>query len=196
MEYPIYPTKGFDSPNVAWWDNAISEENLDSLRLLAMKSEIKAVIGSGNGGNGSVNQEIRRSTVMWLSYQDAMELYSILGQVVENLNADFFRYDITGFQEKLQLTNYSSEDQGTYDWHMDKGGKVCRKISLSLQLSDPDSYEGGQLEINLGGKEPVIIPKKKGLISVFPSWAVHRVSPVTSGSRQSLVAWVSGPNFR
>ena len=159
-----------------------------------MQSKQKAVVG--NGEATSVNLEIRRSTIKWLSYQDATQLYSILGRVVEDLNADFFRYDLSGFKEQLQLTNYSSDDQGTYHWHMDKGGSVSRKLSLSLQLSDPDSYEGGELQLNFGGKEPIVVPKKKGLITVFPSWAIHQVTPVTSGSRQSLVGWVAGPNFK
>lgn len=194
MEYPIYPTKSCNRYDIAWWEGAVSDENLESLRLLAMKSKEKGVIGDGDGG--SVNPEIRKSTVTWLSYEDARELYRVLGKVVGDLNAEFFRYDLSGFQEKLQLTHYSSEDQGKYDWHMDKGYNVSRKLSLVLQLSDPKDYEGGQLEFNFGGKEPLVIAKRKGLINVFPSWAIHRVTPVTSGSRQSLVAWIAGPNFR
>jgi PKHD-type hydroxylase len=194
LEYPIYSTKASSSHDIAWWEGAISEENLESLRILAMESKERGVVG--DGAEGSVNSEIRRSTVTWLSYDDARELYRVLGKVVEDLNAEFFRYDLSGFKEKLQLTNYSSEDQGTYDWHMDKGHDVTRKLSLVLQLSDPNDYEGGQLEFNFGGKEPLVIAKRKGLINVFPSWAIHRVTPVTSGSRQSLVAWISGPSLK
>lgn len=195
MEYLIHPTRGYESPNVAWWEGAVTEKNLDSLQRAAASSTFKAVVGSGE--KSRVDSKIRRSTIVWLSYDEAPELYSILGHVVEELNADFFRYDLTGFKEKIQLSNYSSEDRGTYSWHMDRGGKaVSRKLSLVMQLSDPNSYEGGELQLNFGGDDPLVIPKKRGLITVFPSWAIHRVSPVISGSRQSLVAWIAGPEFK
>jgi PKHD-type hydroxylase len=64
-----------------------------------------------------------------------------------------------------------------------------------LQLSDPDEYEGGNLEI-LSSREPTVIEKKKGLVSVFPSYILHRVTPVTSGVRKTLVVWTTGPKFR
>lgn len=194
MEYLIHATRSFDSPNIAWWDGAVSKENLDSLQSLAASSTFKAVVGSGE--NSKVDSEVRRSTVVWLTYDEAPELYSILGTVVEELNADFFKYDLTGFKEKIQLSNYRAEDRGTYGWHLDRGGNVSRKLSLTMQLSGPEEYEGGELQLNFGGKEPLSVPKKRGLITVFPSWAIHRVSPVTSGSRQSLVAWLSGPEFK
>ena len=83
-----------------------------------------------------------------------------------------------------------------YGWHQDFGGLLSRKLSLVMQLSDPEEYEGGELQIMVGGEKPISINKQKGLVVVFPSWAVHQVTPVTKGLRQSLVAWVSGPNFR
>ena len=67
-----------------------------------------------------------------------------------------------------------------------------RKISMSLVLSDPDEYEGGQLEI--WGKS--IDVYKKGSIIFFPSWMPHRVTPVTKGTRYSLVMWFIGAPFK
>ena len=64
-----------------------------------------------------------------------------------------------------------------------------------LQLTCPSQYEGGNLEILTSG-EAVKMPKERGLIVVFPAWTLHQVTPVTKGHRQSLVAWVSGPNFK
>ena len=64
-----------------------------------------------------------------------------------------------------------------------------------MQLSDPGSYEGGALQLFSSGK-PATLEKKRGLIYAFPSWAVHQVKPVTKGTRQSLVTWITGPEFK
>ena len=66
---------------------------------------------------------------------------------------------------------------------------------MVLQLSDPSEYEGGELQL-LTGKEPTTIQKQRGLITVFPAWTLHQVTPVTKGTRQTLVAWISGPSFK
>jgi PKHD-type hydroxylase len=82
-----------------------------------------------------------------------------------------------------------------YGWHQDFGGGISRKLSMAVQLSDPSEYDGGALQVMTSG-EPQSIPKKRGMIAVFPSYILHQVTPVTRGSRQSLVAWVSGPPFK
>jgi PKHD-type hydroxylase len=64
-----------------------------------------------------------------------------------------------------------------------------------VQLADPSEYEGGNLQVMTSG-QPQTVRKQRGLIAVFPSYVLHQVTPVTQGSRQSLVAWVSGPAFR
>lgn len=86
---------------------------------------------------------------------------------------------------------------GHYDWHLDRGGLgiAPRKLSAVIQLSDPNEYEGGDLQLYVGS-EPTNIKKQKGLVVVFPSFVLHRVTPVTGGTRRSLVAWLSGPKFR
>ena len=70
-----------------------------------------------------------------------------------------------------------------------------RKRSLVLQLSDPSDYEGGDLEFFVSA-EPTPVERKKGLIVAFPSFVLHHVTPVTSGTRRTLVVWLSGPKFR
>ena len=75
-----------------------------------------------------------------------------------------------------------------------------RKISISIWLNDPDEYEGGELDIEVGGPRDDLryhtFKLPKGSIIVFPSHSWHRVRPVTSGVRKSLVVWFSGPPFR
>ena len=90
-----------------------------------------------------------------------------------------------------------------YNYHQDSGHNIVeyeketRKLSMTVQLSDPDTYEGGQFFFYNGNKEeeePEI--QKQGSILVFDSRMWHRVAPVTKGVRYSLVSWVLGPHFR
>jgi PKHD-type hydroxylase len=82
-----------------------------------------------------------------------------------------------------------------YGWHQDYGAEISRKLSIAVQLTDPSEYEGGNLQVKTSS-EPQNVRKQRGLITIFPSYVLHQVTPVTQGSRQSLVAWVSGPAFR
>lgn len=177
----------------AWWDGAFTEQELTYLQQQAMDASQDAQVGQ-NGG--SVVPEIRRSEVNWVEKSDQNSwVFEKLGDVAASLNADYFGFDLFGFGERLQLTNYHQDKQGMYGWHQDFGGGVSRKLSLVLQLTDPSEYEGGNLELMISGS-PLAMRKQRGLIIAFPSWALHQVTPVTRGTRQSLVAWVSGPNFK
>ena len=73
--------------------------------------------------------------------------------------------------------------------------RIIRKLSLSIQLSDPSSYEGGELVLYVG-EEGITVPKEQGKLIAFPSFTLHEVKPVTKGERYSLVAWITGPQFK
>lgn len=179
----------------AWWEGAFTEQQLDWLQQKAKEATQEAQVGGGNGGE--VNPNIRRSELNWL-YKDpeCAWVFERLAHVVSSLNTDYFGFDLTGFGEAIQLTNYHESKQGTYDWHQDFGSTgISRKLSLVMQLSDPATYEGGELQL-LTKRESTAIKKQRGLIVAFPAWTLHRVTPVVKGSRQSLVAWISGPAFK
>ncbi len=94
------------------------------------------------------------------------------------------------------MTRYHEEDQGHYTWHMDGGKKTAnRKISVSVQLSDSSDYEGGNIGLFYTRNERVA-SRDRGAIVTFPSWVMHRVTPVTRGVRYSLIAWIVGPRWR
>jgi PKHD-type hydroxylase len=179
----------------AWWEGAFTEQQLDWLQQKAKEATQKAQVGGRSGGE--VNENVRRSELNWLSKdKDCAWVFENLAHVVSSLNADYFGFELTGFGEDIQLTNYHEARQGNYTWHQDFGVKnASRKLSVVLQLSNPLDYEGGELQI-LSGKEPTSIKKKRGLITVFPSWTLHQVTPVVKGTRQTLVTWVSGPAFK
>ena len=179
-----------------YWEDAFTDIELNWLQHKA-RSNIKPGL-TGYGTSYVENSDLRRSSVGWISCSDETRwVYNKLGHVVSSLNASFFRFDLAGFGEDLQLSNYDSCKLGTYGWHVDFApNSPSRKLSIVMQLTDPSEYEGGDLQILDHGGQPINIPKKRGLIAAFPSWTIHQVTQVTSGSRQSLVSWITGPMFK
>ena len=104
------------------------------------------------------------------------------------------------YLENIQLTRYVAPD-GHYDFHTDDDGhsrenidNSIRKISMSCLLTDSSEFEGGNVQIQTG-ESPYDVKLEKGDIILFPSYKLHRVSPVTKGTRHSLVAWAHGRAF-
>lgn len=193
MQYVLTP-HATPIESFVWWEGAFTEQELNWLQSKAKSSEQNAQVGGG--GDGGVNPNIRRSQVSWLTNTpDTKWVFEKLAFVVAKNNAEYFRFDLTGFGEALQLTNYDQAENGMYGWHLDYGGGPSRKLSMTVQLTDPSEYEGGNLQIMTSG-QPMNVRKQRGLIAIFPSYVLHQVTPVTQGSRQSLVAWISGPAFR
>ena len=190
MQYLLTP-HALPLPPWVWWEDAFTSQELDLLQEKAKNATTPAKL------SGGLNKEIRRSQVSWLDNSaDNKWVFDKLADVIAQMNAQHFRFDLTGFCEPLQLTNYDQSENGMYGWHQDYGGGVVsRKLSMVLQLTDPSEYEGGNLQVMTTG-EPKNVRKQRGLIAIFPSYVLHQVTPVSQGSRQSLVAWVSGPAFK
>jgi PKHD-type hydroxylase len=196
MQYMLTPY-GEEQEQFVWWENAFTEQELNWLQQQARICRQKATVGHGSG---VPDPSIRRSDLNWLANtSDSEWVFEKLGHIVSSLNSQFFRFNLTGFGENIQLTNYDSSEHGMYGWHVDMTSNAqspCRKLSLVLQLSDPVEYEGGVLELQPHNKDVIKMRKQRGLVVVFPSWTLHQVTPVTQGSRQSLVAWITGPAFK
>jgi hypothetical protein len=108
------------------------------------------------------------------------------------------QFDLSYVTDPIHYVIYP-EDGGHLDWHLDIGiGEVNRrKLSLTVQLSDPSEYEGGEFEIWYGHSgEFVELPRKKGDVIIFPSFLMHRVKPITRGQRKALVFWTGGEPFK
>lgn len=197
MQYFLTPYSENQQP-FAYWENGFSNEELDLLQDLALNGRVRAMVG--NGDAGKLSNEIRRSNLNWISNnQETTWLYQKLSHIVSSLNSEFFRFNLTGFGESIQLTNYDSSENGMYGWHIDYTTSItspCRKLSIVMQLTDPSEYEGGNLELMPASKEVIRIKKQRGMIVAFPSWTLHQVTPVTQGNRQSLVTWITGPAFK
>lgn len=146
------------------------------------------------------NSEVRKSQIYWIPKTIYWEpVYQKIMNLVGQCNKEFYNFDITSLQENLQYTEYDETYQGRYDWHFDVGGAPLncgRKLSVSIQLSDPSEYEGGELQFSLDGDRIAVAEKMQGTMVIFPSYIKHRVTPVTKGVRRSLVTWITGPPFR
>jgi PKHD-type hydroxylase len=147
---------------------------------------------------------VRASRVGFIEPNSASSwLYELIGAGLSHHNQTYYDYNIDGI-ETLQFSEYP-EGAGYYKPHMDWGAgqifgrnDICRKLSFTIQLSDPDSYEGGDLVLHSGheiGQEQRVQMREFGCLTVFPSWLLHEVTPVTHGCRRSLVGWVIGPDF-
>ena len=174
-----------------WFADGFTSEELDA--IIRIGEQIEQHKGVTGGGDSTA---IRDSYVSWLFPNEVTGwIFERLAGMVTIMNQQFFGFDLDGFFQGLQFTKYTEPGQH-YTWHVDRGrGHGVRKLSLSLQLSDPETYEGGDLELRFG-EEPQKAGRERGMITLFPSWALHRVTPVTKGTRYSLVAWVSGPPFK
>lgn len=198
INYHIVP-RDTDCPPFAFWDDGFTRQELDELQMRASTSAIQASVGGGNGAENVVNDDIRRSSISWVSStQESVWLFDRLSILISTLNSKFYRFDLRGFGENIQLTNYDSRENGTYNWHIDRGGSnsSVRKMSAVLQLSEPGEYDGGELELLHTTPDPIRVEKKRGRLIIFPSYTIHRVTPVTKGTRQSLVVWLYGDPLR
>jgi len=191
MSFYSIPTMQRPMEEWAYWEGALSAKQIAMVKKMAFKGK-----GTGFVDQGTEDERIRSTKLHWMELtEDTIPIYDAIGHVAANLNAQFFGLDLTGFSEKIQLCNYKAKEKGHYDWHKDYSHGAERKLSLAMQLTDPSKYEGGDLILSPSGHD-IVVPKKAGYIAVFPSWTPHKVTPVTKGSRQSLVAWFTGPALR
>ena len=146
---------------------------------------------------GLPNHSIRRTKVNWFPTNHPYN--KILCDYVIKANEIQYHYNITKFTP-CQFARYNVGD--FYNFHQDAGHnpidyeEETRKLSMTVQLSDPDSYEGGEFCFYNGGLEDDVMMQEQGSIIIFDSRMWHRVSPVTKGVRYSLVSWSLGPAFK
>lgn len=176
-------------------ENVLSAPLIDSIILHGSKNTELAKIGGLNSGNeGIVDKKIRNVSHSWLPFDKFDWLYSLLEEEIRNMNWLNFKYVLNQMEKIDYLEYYAGEESGKYDAHIDGGINSNRKLSFSVLLSDPSEYDGGDLII-YEGKNPMIVPKRQGMITFFPSNVLHEVTPVTRGVRRSIVSWVHGPVF-
>ena len=185
-----------DLQNWYYFTKGFTKEELDKIEQDVANLPYQA--GTTAGGN----TEVRSSKIKWVPQtNDWFWLYEKLSDYAVQANFALWNFDLHAIPEQIQYTEYYATEKGHYDWHADIGPGLLskRKISITVQLSEPDSYEGGDLELFTGGsmKGPFPTAKREaGLVFVFPSFMMHRVTPVTKGVRKSFVIWLGGSHYK
>jgi len=178
------------------WANAFTPEEMDRIEATG---DVLQLTQSGlmTDIEAKTRDRIRVTRTAWMDgVEDNKWIYNRVQQIAMMINAMAYRFDLTGFSERIQYSVYHGSEGGHYDWHVDQGPLVTRrKLSLTLQLTDPSQYQGGDLQF-LAGAETETAPRERGMLVAFPSYGVHRVAPVMSGTRKSLVIWITGPQFK
>jgi PKHD-type hydroxylase len=187
-----YRLKPIDYGNYYYYQNVFTESEISKIHSLgeASPKEKGVVTDSGHV------TETRISDVSWIDQkEESYWLYQKISELVNEANKSMWEFDIYGYHDSLQYTTYYGGG-GHYDWHTDVGPMMAnRKVSVVLQLTKPDEYEGGDLQLN-GGNGIIEAPKDFNTMIIFPSFMLHRVTPVITGTRKSLVTWLAGPNLR
>lgn len=172
--------------------------------------EIKQIIELGmalpnadaivNNATSEVKYSSRTCKTGWFyPNDDTRWIFNRIIDIIGDVNKQYFKFDLNQF-EPLQFTSYDSSRQEFYGRHMDcTMGSIhktaTRKLSITIQLSDAIDYQGGDLLL-YPGAHATQAPKGLGQLVCFPSFVVHEVTPVTQGTRYSLVTWVHGPLFK
>ena len=173
----------------AFWNNAFSKEECQTIINIAKnKGLIK--------GKTKEESDVRDSKISWLYPVDNMDwVFRRVTDITLNLNERFFKFDLFGLNEGFQFTNYEAPS-GKYGKHVDRLINFpVRKLSISVQLTNPEEYEGGELYLYDEDKG-TLMDKTQGTLIIFPSYVLHEVMPVTKGERNSLVTWVTGKQFK
>jgi PKHD-type hydroxylase len=179
------------------WMEILSKEQCESIVSNCLSRDLEAA-KTGYGQGQTTGNSIRKSKVAWLSMDPGSafyDLYRACESAVNAINGNFFNYDLLGI-ETLQFAAYDSAGSH-FGKHVDNAlaTPTHRKLTFSIQLSDEKSYEGGDLLLHTGNI-PTAIPRTQGVISFFPSYTLHEVTPIISGTRYSLVGWCHGPRFK
>ena len=175
------------------FEGVILPHEVDRIREMRLREAAEKATVSADD---PYDDKLRKSSVLFLDPGESTRwIYERITMFAVQCNMQHFGFDLRGYLQSLQLARYDTGD--FFDWHMDfHSGEIShRKLSVTVQLSDPEDYEGGDLQFMINNRIESA-PRKKGTIVVFPSFMVHRVTPIESGTRYSIVGWLSGPPYR
>lgn len=181
----------------AFVDNVFTDQEIDIINNSAPKTN--AYLGDiGSKDQMQKDLSYRNSLISNLksTEEENKWIFEKITSAVQYINNRFWNFELNRI-ETLQHSEYSVGQ--FYKPHIDISyhsfNNAIRKLSFSLQLSDSNDYDGGDLNIIVGEK-PDPTSRKKGTIIFFPSYALHEVTKVTRGTRKTLVGWVTGPAFK
>jgi PKHD-type hydroxylase len=184
-----------DPQNYYWYKEGFSKEELNKIYedIKSIEFQKATIIG-----NDEDPEDIRSSSIKWIPKTNQWNwLYDKLMNLAVDANK-IWNFDLISAPELIQYTEYYDNKNGHYDWHQDigPGQPSLRKVSITVQLSESDEYEGGDLEIWQGGQSVQVSPRGAGNVIIFPSYMMHRVTKVSKGTRRSFVLWVGGQHYK
>lgn len=199
-----------------YWDNVFTDQELDKMCSYFSSVGVERSVRYGYASldndkfiEKNPEQANRISKSRFYDYEEDNEntlwIFQKLNRTIDIINSKYYNFDLNGY-DFFQYTEYDSDELGKYDFHMDTiignikpdDSDQMRKLSITLLLNDSEKdFEGGNFEINTSKeKDAIKVDLIRGRMIIFPSFMIHRVTPVTKGKRKSLVIWVVGPKFR
>lgn len=203
---PRYPIPQLCFPNVSYCELFGQFPPEECQKILDLGDMLK--FDAGRVGSNVMVKETRDSSIAWIDHNPEAPALDVrqwmldkMAYLIGMVNRDKFQLDIDYFHP-MQYTTYNLNQH--YNWHVDndegKEDPEQRKLSAVLMVTGPEEYEGGELELNIGGNPDegatVLLKPPAGTLVVFKSHIPHRVRPVTKGKRTSIVVWAMGPKLR
>ena len=193
MTWHLSAQKKYD---YAFFEEAFSDEEIKNIKAFAEKLTPKNAEVSKGDFKAEEDEKVRKTILKWINPSaDSEHLYRKITDYILTGNQNWFGYDLTSI-ESLQYSIYNIG--GFYGKHTDSFHETYekpRKLSFVIQLTDESEYTGGSTLLWTGA-EPHQIMKKKGSMTLFPSYVLHEVTPIESGTREAIVGWVQGPAFK
>ena len=136
------------------------------------------------------------------------QFVAAITETLLTLNAEQFGFDIAGWDDTDPICGMRYDVGDHFDWHIDNSVLTApfgtRKLAFTVQLTSPETYRGGDLEFGMyhGGYNTEAVDtqgeltRQRGALVVFAAFQLHRIAPVTLGTRTALVGWLHGPAFR
>ena len=173
------------------------EQCQDIINMGHQQKTEEAQVGHKEKPGGTYDTKIRITTISWIPFKAMPDMYRIIERTMLQVNGNHFGYEGMRLTEIAQFTEYPKG--GFYDWHMDAEMNCqfeppIRKISMTILLSDPSEFTGGDLEFMAEGNKPPQLLQGQAIF--FCSLIRHRVAKVKKGIRRSLVMWFGGPPFK
>lgn len=186
-----------------WQNDTFTPDELTAIVQYGQSLELETGVVVGPNGE-SIASPNRKSSVRFFEPNGNNNwIFDRLSKMIADVNDRYYGFDLTGY-DAVQYTEYGTEGS-KYDWHMDtitgphKSNSMVqtRKLSMTMPLNDPSEWEGGDFQIQTGlPEEPMTVEQKRGTAILFPSFMIHRVTPVLRGVRKSIVVWAVGPKFK
>jgi len=186
-------------------DDVFSVEELDEIERYCGELGVEKAMVMQSRGVLVSDEKLRKSYIRHHSVSpDNRWIFERVVETFEQANRDAFNFILDGFNT-FQYSEY--RDEGShYEYHMDlsfastsEREVIGRKLSLSVMLGEQSEFTGGAFEVVIDSQtleRPLTVPHRRGRFVFFPSFVMHRVAPVTGGTRRSLVFWALGPKFR